>query len=239
MTQSQATPEPVSRLHVYYGLTSRERSSRQAIGAARLLVYDWHLTGPDTDYGPLKRGGSSAINWQLLEAICSIIGRNMEHAVDGGIDVPQNLRYAIPYRTLPDPQLPHDWAGLSGMWIGTYSFLDYADLFQYNFGDRPGPRPSLDDLEEAFGDLMRLELKLDDGLANDRRMKSTLPYCDDLPILYFSGTSRDHAGTDRPGLTVRGRVSLAPGGREVKWKFIVRYVYGNLTLKGGRPTPRS
>jgi hypothetical protein len=216
-------PDSISRLHVLYGLTTRELGNEDR-GPARRLTYDWHLTGPSSDHGPYHLDGSGRINWQLLEAVCTVIGRNVQQCIEGSLIFPQELRCNLPYRTLPDATVPHDWARVTGTWVGTYSFIDYHDLFYYNVGYAPGRRPSLDDELEACGDLMRLELQLDDSdmIKNDWRLKSDLPVCEDLPILYFSGNSRGHSGPPRPSISVRGRVSLVPGAKEVRWRYLIK-----------------
>lgn len=217
-------PESASRLHVLNGITVRERIEHRARGIARRKVYNWHLTGPDNDYGPFKRDGTGRVDWSLLEGICSIIGRNFEFCVDGLLSLPQGLCYSIPHRTLLDPTAPEDWARVTGLWLGTYSFLDYADLFAFNAGDFPeSERPTLDREHEACGDLMRLELKLEKSISSDPALQTSLPFSTDLPPLFFSGLSRASAGHDRPSIGFRGSVFLMPGGREVRWRYIISY----------------
>ncbi|KIW99616.1 uncharacterized protein Z518_11029 [Rhinocladiella mackenziei CBS 650.93] len=217
-------PESASRLHVLFGLTFRERIQHRARGAARRIVYDWSLSGADNDYGPFKRDGSGCVDWTLLEGVYSVVGGNFAMVVEGHISMPQGFCFSIPHRTLVDPTNPGDWARVVGPWLGTYSFLDYADLFTYNTWDSQlGPRPPLDDAPEACGDLMKLDLKLDDAISSDPRLKTSLPVSPALPTLYFSGLSRAHAGVHRPSIDVRGCASLVPGEREVRWRFIISY----------------
>lgn len=217
-------PESAARLHVLYGLTNREQLQFKARGAARRKVYDWSLSGPDNDYGPFKRDGSGEVDWFLLEAIYSVIARNFTLCVDGRIAMPQGFCYSIPHRTLTDPTIPEDWARVTGSWLGTYSFLDYADLFAFNTWDGEfGARPTLEDEPEDCGDLMKLELKLDDTLSSDPRLRPSLPISTVLPPLFFSGLSRGYAGMHRPVIGVRGFACLLPGGREVRWRFIINY----------------
>lgn len=217
-------PESASRLHVMFGLTVRERIENMARGAARRKVYDWSLSGPDNDYGPFKRDGSGQVDWSFLEGIHSVIARNFAMCVEGHISMPQGFCYSIPHRTLKDPTVPNDWARVTGPWLGTYAFMDYADFFAYNTWDgQSGARPTLDDEPEACGDLMKLELQLDETLADDPKLHTALPISKDLPPLYFQGLSRAHAGLHRPAIGVRGSVSLVPGNREVRWRFIITY----------------
>ncbi|OAP54520.1 hypothetical protein AYL99_10968 [Fonsecaea erecta] len=217
-------PESASRLHVLYGLTTRERIEHRARGAARRKVYNWSLSGPDNDYGPFHRDGSGKVDWSLLEAVVSVISLNFSMCVEGRIAMPQGFCYSLPHRTLTDPTTPNDWARVTGTWLGTYSWLDYADLVSFNTWTSDfAAQPTLDDEPEDCGDLMKLELKLDDAVSHDPRLFTTLAVCTDLPVLYFSGLSRGHAGIHRPVIGVRGCASLVPGGREVRWRFIINY----------------
>ena len=220
-------PESASRLHVLYGLTLREKIEHKARGTARRKVYDWSLSGPDNDYAPFLRDGSGKVDWSILEGVVSVICRNFALCAESTFSMPQGFCFSLPNRILRDQASPGDWAGLTGAWIGTYSFLDYADLFAFNTWDereRDGPRPTLDDEPEDCGDLMRLELNLDDTITSDPRLKTTLPVSPDLPVLYFSGVSQGYAGSyRRPAIGVRGTVSLVPGGREVRWRFVIAY----------------
>jgi hypothetical protein len=230
VTRSMALEQkPVSenarKLHTYFGLTKRERHSDYSQGQARCIVYNWHLTGPEIDYGPFKDAKSGQwgqVNWKSLEAVASLVGRHMEVLVRDQLSFPQGLRYALPYQIPSDPACPEDWAGVTGAWVGTYSFLDWTVLNQYNLHRwETRERPLLQESEEARGDLMHLELHLDDNLKTDPRLATKMPVCEDLPILYFSGTSRG-TGASRPYISVRGSASLVPGARQVRWRFIIR-----------------
>jgi hypothetical protein len=227
MAQGEAEknrPEGAARLHVMYGLTSRERIEHRARGAARRKVYDWSLTGADNDYSPLLRDRSGNINWPLLEAVFTVNGRNFIYCVEGSLTMPQGFSMSIPHRTLLDPTIPNDWARVTGPWLGTYSFLDYADLFAFNnWEDELGARPTLEHEQEDSGDLMKLSLRLDETIATDPRLKTELPVNTDLPVLYFSGLSLRLVAIQHPGIGIRGCVSLIPGGREVRWRFIIHY----------------
>ncbi|KIV88334.1 hypothetical protein PV10_08026 [Exophiala mesophila] len=216
-------PENAARLHVLNGLTKRELENR-LWGAARRKVYNWHLTGSDNDYGPFQRNGSGKVDWPLLEAVFCVIARNFKMCVRGHLTMPQGFCFSIPHRTLTDPIVPEDWARVTGPWLGTYAFLDYADLFAFNAAEALSIQPpTLDDEEEACGDLMTLDLKLDPSLSSDRKLHTLLPYSTELPVLYFSGLSRANLGLRRPAIGVRGMTCLIPGGREVRWRFIISY----------------
>lgn len=217
--------EHQSRLHVLYGRTAREKLEHGSKGRARRIVYNWNHPVAENDYGPFKPDGSGEVNWTVLEGVMSVITRNFEMCVDGRIAMPPGFCYSIPYRTLTNPNVPEDWANVTGSWLGTYSFLDYADLFHFNTWNDVSTVPTLEDVPEACGDLMRLELKLNPSLAADPKLQSTLPRCEEYPTLYFSGPSKsyDPFGHPRMQISFRGCVSLCPGGREVRWRYIINY----------------
>lgn len=211
------------RLHTLYGLSARDKFERKHF--YKRYVYDWALTNERTDYGPYDRDGSGRVNWILLEAAMACICRAFQEAVAGQLSAPQGLFSSIPYRTLSDPTLPADWARVTGSWMGTYSFLDYSSLLAFNAGliDISGRSFDLRDEPEVCGDLLRMDLKLDDSVRAHPSLKTNVPICNDLPPLYFSGNSRGTEYPSQPRTTIKGFAALAVGGREVKWKFIIEY----------------
>lgn len=220
-----------SRLHTLSGVTVREERDRKALGRARCIVYDWALTTAKSEWSPCKDDGSGEVDWKRLEAIMTVCIRSFQTSLRGRLVLPQGFKYSIPHRTLRPLSAPHDWARVTGNWCGTYVFLNWEDLLEYNMW--PGPesgRPNLDDGPEQCGGLMKLDLRLDETIKDDPRLQSELPMCEDLPPLYFSGLSKSYDWS--LATAVRGRVSLVPGGREVRWKFIVRYVV-NFGLRWG------
>ena len=216
----------ISRLHALFGLTDDEYSNGKGLAAARRVVYDMALTSEKTDYGPFREYDPGAINWQLLEAICVVVGRNVRHCARGLVKLPLGLPYSFPLMYSLESAIPEDWAGVTGTWFGTYCFLDYQDLFNYNLGGhQSGGRPSLDGHIEACGDLMKLDLKIDNSntVTSDWRLRTRLPEREHPPPLFFSGFSMSHGDPSHPRIGVRGRVSLLPSGREVRWRYIIRY----------------
>jgi hypothetical protein len=213
------------RLHTLFGPTQGDKHTRTRSG--RKFVYDWSLTTEANDYGPFLKDGSGRVDWTLLEAAMTCISNNFEIAVEGRLSAPTGLHYSIPYRTLADPTRPEDWAGVTGKWLGTYAFLDYASLLAWNSGLMGDGRfPALTDLSnepEACGDLLMMDLKLDDSLRTDPVLRSNVPFSDKLPPLYFKGTSRGSEYPNHPVTTIKGFCALVVGGREVKWKFVVEY----------------
>ncbi|KAK5104123.1 hypothetical protein LTS08_002007 [Lithohypha guttulata] len=221
-----------SRLHVLCGLTEYEVQDERALGRARRVTYDWTLTNSATDYGPFKNDGSGEIDWRRLEAVCSVVSRQFGNAIRGRMTPPQGFCFSLPYRTLLDPTTPNDWARVQGNWCGTYVFLHWEDLVDFNATSTD--RPSLENGPEACGGVMKLELKLDDRIRDDPKLQTRLPICEDLPPLYFSGVSRSYDFQMATG--IRGMACLAPGGKEVRWRYIVHYSGGDQwQLEGVQP----
>lgn len=215
-----ARSENASRLHVLCGLTEWEERDDKAVGRARRIVYDWNTTNAENEYG-LWKGRSGETDWRRLEAVVTVVARQFALAVRGRMTLPQGFCFSLPYRTLTDPTVPDDWAGVQGLWCGTYVFLHWEDLVEFNMFANAANRPTLENGPEACGGLMQLELKLDMDVKGDSTLKTNLPVCEDLPPLYFSGQSRSY--DYRMATAVRGMCCLAPGGREVRWRYIIHY----------------
>jgi len=210
-------------LKIIYGPTRREEDSVRSKAAARAVVYDWASTGPEAEYGPFENNGSGNVNWPMLEALSSLMHRVFDTSLKDYRLQHSGFRTNMPAAIPRNPNYPKDWAGATGQWLGTYAFLDYRTLVHYNFAhDRQHPL-DLGNHEEACGDLMCMELTIDDSeeLRKDHRLQTNLPYCQDHPKIFFQGTSEDPHSVG-PAIEVRGSVCLAPGGREVRWRFIIR-----------------
>ena len=227
--RAEISPEQ-SRLHVLHGLTNRELkpygTPTPSRTAARALVYSWSSTDQIRDYGPFKANGE--VNWRVFEAVHTIIVRNWYFMTNNGtLGHPTGFKHCAPGTRPLDPQLPEDWALVTGTWIGTYSYLDYNDLFAFNTNRRADQGRSLEDFEEQHGDIMKMSLTLDSELeaADDLRLRTRLPVykAKEFPVLYFSGISGGHTNGGRPFIQVRGRVyRCPPRGSETRWTFIIK-----------------
>ncbi|KAL2419740.1 hypothetical protein ABEF95_006499 [Exophiala dermatitidis] len=218
-------PESACRLHVLYGITERERIKETNCGNARRRVYDTSRYRPDNDYGPLKRDGSGQVDWYVLEGVFTLIARNFEIAARGTLSMAQGLSFSIPHRSLPVRNVPADWARVTGTWLGISSYYNHGEVVRFNMflNGQLDTGPNLVEEPERSEGLVKLELKLDDRMSADPQLRTSLPICTDLPPLFFSGMSRSYRPNQRPGRHVRGRVCLAPGGREVRWRYIINY----------------
>ncbi|KAF1953146.1 hypothetical protein CC80DRAFT_420626 [Byssothecium circinans] len=224
--------------YIIHGPTRREEDSMKSKAAARAIVYDWTVTGPEAECGPFKKDLSGAVDWQTVEAISSLMHRLFAVALKMYELSTSGFAMNIPHAVAANPTSPEDWAGVTGIWLGTYAFLDYRALVHYNFTNNQEYSLDLGGSEEACGDLMRLELKMEDTeeLQQDHRLQTVLPHCEDLPVLFFRGSSHNET-SGRTSIGVRGSASLVPDGRSVRWRFIIRYAGSDQwQLEGVQPS---
>ncbi|KAF2107499.1 hypothetical protein BDV96DRAFT_653591 [Lophiotrema nucula] len=222
MRRAAAIPKWASHFHILYGPTLREAESLRAKASARALVYDWSFIGINAEWGPLMNDNSGNVNWSLTEAIMSLMIRIFNNTRGTSFRSPIGFRSNI---MLPiSSASPKDWAGVTRDFVGTYGFLDYRALVHYNFANGMEYPMDLASYEEASGDLMRLKLMINETeeIRNDVRLRTKLPFCEDLPPIFFNGTSKGRGGA-RPAISVRGFARLVPAGASVRWRFIIRY----------------
>ncbi|KIW09625.1 uncharacterized protein PV09_00492 [Verruconis gallopava] len=213
--------ENSSRLHVLRGITAYEEEDEKDAGRSRRICYDWTLTNERNEYGPWKDDGSGKTDWRRIEAIASVVTRQFIQTVKDRVSLPQGFAYSLPNRVSIDPSVPDDWAGIQRRWVGTYVFMHWEDLVEFNESRGTSIRSSLEYTPEACGGLMKLDLKLNMDLKDDPTLNTMLPVCFDFPPLYFSGLSRSEEW--QMATAIRGMCCLAPGGREVRWRYIVHY----------------
>jgi len=116
-----------------------------------------------------------------------------------------------------------DWAGVEGTWRRYVCFMDYRDLFAFNFsGPHDGPRnPSFFD-DRGFREATRL---IDINISIIPRSKMLVRFpTGDPPVqvhplyepLYFSGTSR--GASSAGNAMVQGFVHMARDG-SIRWRL--------------------
>ncbi len=173
----------------------------------RSRVYDLrqHTKNQNASFwGPYIANGSQEVDWEKLEAIMVILHHNMSHfarthevfSKDAIPDwtVPFQGANAYSYRSMkmdvpmnpPVPLEAQDPYNVSGKWMRVVCFLDYSELYDFNFGPDSSIPPSaprrLLDTEEATRLItMRIQVT-----------KITPPGEDEgqaLPVVHFKGTS--------------------------------------------------
>ena len=170
---------------------------------ARSRVYDMRQHTDASSWGPFSSDGTYNVDWEKMEAIMLCLHHNMKLFAENR-EIPNPLtiqKWDVPFVSaapysfisgetkLPlEPALPlqaQDPYNITGTWMRIVCFLDYTELFDFNFmGDSPPsnqPRPALD-TEEAIR-LITMKLVV---------TKIEPPGEDDgkgLPAVHFKGTS--------------------------------------------------
>jgi len=127
------------------------------------------------------------------------------------IDSPQETENSGPSRG--DLLAAQDPYGITGTWMRVVCFLDYNDLYAFNFGHRlePGQARQPIDTKEAIR-LIKLKLYVTKICPPDEEDGQ------DYPVVWFRGTSRSlHASWDpNANSKIRGCVRQTPEG-EIRW----------------------
>ncbi len=170
---------------------------------ARSRVYDLRQHTEGSFWGPYLDDGSYTVDWEKMEAIMIIMDHNMKltsrdhHEFQGMIDV-QNTPFAgavpnsfiSPPSTVPmQPALPlevQDPYGVTGTWTRVICFLDYTELYNFNFSDDESldddqPRGPIDTQEAIRLIEMKIHVTKVEAPGEEDGQR--------LPVIHFRGTS--------------------------------------------------
>ncbi|KAL7285800.1 hypothetical protein ACG7TL_000909 [Trametes sanguinea] len=196
-----------------------------------------------------SNGGSEAdesfkptlvVNWEHVEHIMNVVGLKLREVSDVSLGYykksPFTLEALRAYSAIGSfERPPQDWAGVTGQWRRFVCFMDYRDLYMFNYSHLPpGPHhPSF--FEAPFDEALRpVELYLSlitesEYLSDPSQIPHVLPpdppvtdeAVDDpaFPTLYFEGRSR---GPHASVASIRGRVSTLADGA-IRWQFVTTY----------------
>ncbi|KAK4494619.1 hypothetical protein PRZ48_013975 [Zasmidium cellare] len=223
---------------------------------ARSKVYDLREYTDNSLWGPFMNDGSQRVDWEKVEAVMIVLGFNLRKFTDrsdGRFPMvwKDTWNGATPnsYKSLPrisgatrevdeeinkiremalslDAQDPY---GISGSWMRVVCFLDYNDLYAFNFSERIPDEQLREpiDTEEAIR-LIRIKLQVtridppgsgDEGEEEDGDGMDWRNFTGErLPVVRFRGTSRSlHASWDpNANSRIRGTVRQTPEG-EIRW----------------------
>ncbi|KAK7064554.1 F-box domain-containing protein [Favolaschia claudopus] len=178
---------------------------------SRCFVYDVRNYNSANLWGPYLRNGD--VNWSHLYLIINVVAFNIRELPLDNMIRPPTGSEATRAHSAPGDFTGQDWAGVEGTWLRYVSFMDYRDLFGFNFsGSEDGARePSFFD-DEGFREATRL-IELNLHIISKEKMRVKFPH-DDPPsrvhpsyeVLYFAGTSRG-ASTGQE-TTVQGFVHM-------------------------------
>ncbi|KAK4993389.1 hypothetical protein LTR66_006024 [Elasticomyces elasticus] len=230
--ETPADQQLSAKLHCLYGVPVDliGRRVKPTHPYARSRVYDLRNYTDASLWGPFMDDGTENVDWEKVEAIMVVLNYNLRvfsERTNGDFEPFWSLPFEgaspnsfVSPTTLgipSEPSLPiesQDPYGVTGTWMRVVTFLDYNDLYHFNFApdDLLNDEPRMPiETEEAIR-LIRMKLRVtkivppgeDDGQA--------------LPVVYFKGTSRSlHSQWDpNANSGIRGTVRLTREG-EIRW----------------------
>ncbi|PPJ56550.1 hypothetical protein CBER1_03947 [Cercospora berteroae] len=240
--------------------TRSQVSSRSTHQFARSKVYDLREYTDETLWGPFRRDGSHRVDWEKVEAVMIVLGFNLRRFTDRSdgrfpliwkhpfvgatpgsykspprIAPPEKKDFDEDAGVIRDLALSLDAMdpyGVTGSWMRVVCFLDYNDLYAFNFSERIP-----DDQLPIRLIRVKLQVTRIDPPGNTRPRSSSGNFDGDetedeedeeldwsnfegekLPIVHFRGTSRSlHASWDpNANSRIRGTVRQTPEG-EIRW----------------------
>ncbi|KAI1536083.1 ferric reductase [Pyrenophora tritici-repentis] len=231
-----------AKLHSLLGFTPRKFKWNDLAHHpyARSHVYDLRNYTDKNQWGPFRKDGSMRVDWEMIECLMIVIGYNSHlssqkdpqlhqapwfRALDGLIpaETERPGQGQTDYLTLvrqPDIALDmKDPYGVSAIYGRLVCFLDYQDLWHFNFSNEAmrvppnRPREALT-ADEAFRHIV-MSLWVTDVTA-----PGPLDH-PDLPIVHFEGVSRSVNAQWDPNANsgIRGTVRMTREG-EVRWQTI-------------------
>ncbi|KAF2713940.1 hypothetical protein K504DRAFT_462407 [Pleomassaria siparia CBS 279.74] len=224
-----------AKMHCLHGIpgNSLGRRSLSTHPHARSRVYDLRNYTDQTKWGPFREDGSMRVDWEMIESIMIVLAynsnmccrRNMPRfqpiwsdPFEGVVKHGTQTEYKM--TILKEPEIPiemKDPYNISGLWSRIVCFMDYNDLYAFNFASRQvspdEPRAPINTEEAIRHILMRLQIT---------KLEPPGPFDNpNLPIAHFTGKSRsvDVSWDPNANSKIRGTVSLTPEG-EVRWNTI-------------------
>jgi hypothetical protein len=230
---SKENNQSFARLRAYLALTLDEYDDDDVEGKERLKlirtrsrcqVYDLRNYHQDNDWGPFNVTAGE-VDWTHIESIINVVSMNLSDRPSHWPDtrprygLEATRAYSAPGATV---LATGDWAGIEGHWRRYVCFLDYRDLFAFNYGNRGRGQQDTTYFDSPnFEEVVRLvELKLTVIDAQDIPPNYVLDRFPDSPYkhhptLYFTGSSWGIQGNEA---TVIGSVTMSEGG-VVRWRF--------------------
>ncbi|KAL8693928.1 MAG: hypothetical protein Q9218_001342 [Villophora microphyllina] len=201
---------------------------------ARSRVYDLRQHTENSFWGPFLNDGSQSVDWEKVEGLMMILFHNIQQFTDKYCEqksillppqhepfagaTPNSLKLPPVHPQIERPsQTPlelQDPYNITGVWMRVVCFLDYRELFTFNFSEQQPlegtPRPPLDREEAIRFITMKLEVTSIEqpGPGDGQR----------LPVVHFKGRSMIALPPIDPNANshIRGTVRLTPED-EVRW----------------------
>ncbi|KAF1945130.1 hypothetical protein EJ02DRAFT_477172 [Clathrospora elynae] len=228
-----------AKLHSLFGIPS-SNVGRRVLSThpyARSRIYDLRNYSDNTKWGPFRDDGSMRVDWEMIESLMIVLGYNSglccrmfltrfrppwAEPLEGVISERAQNKHDYWSTLLMEPDIPlesKDPYNVSGEWSRIVCFLDYNDLYHYNFTTEAmkvpsdKPRAALN-TEEAIRHIT-MDIHVTEVNAPGRFDNSA------LPVVHFSGTSTsvDAAWDPNANSGIKGSVRLTSEG-EVRWQTI-------------------
>ncbi|KAF2438042.1 hypothetical protein P171DRAFT_166485 [Karstenula rhodostoma CBS 690.94] len=233
-----------ARLHSIYGIPN-DITGRRTLSThpfARSRVYDLRNFSKRSRWGPFRNDGSMRVDWELIESIMVVLGYNnglcsrryMDRFIlpwsapfanifqDRFAHLPfTNMQPLLPSLTR-EPSLPlglQDPYNVSGIWARMVCFLDYDDLYDFNFNTTamrtPDDQPfAPTTMEEAIRHII-MHLEVTAVTAPGKNDDQT------MPVIHFDGKARavDTNMDANANSSIRGCVRMTSEG-EVRWSTV-------------------
>jgi hypothetical protein len=226
-----------AKLHVLYGPLSIEPcapDARPIHSYARSRVYDLRKYQRENFWGPFLDNGSGNVDWEKLQCIMVLLGHNLRtfaerthghfgtHREKAFLGTAPNSFTSTPscpshaammVKELTPPLAARDPYGVTGTWRRIVCFLDYTDLYSFNFEQLLPEEQEHEpiDTQEAIR-LITLKIRVSaiEGPGPDDAQ--------DMPVVHFTGTSRSmHTSWDpNANSKIRGSVRTTPEGA-IRW----------------------
>ncbi|KAL8798647.1 MAG: hypothetical protein Q9182_006494 [Xanthomendoza sp. 2 TL-2023] len=215
----------------HHGHDIRKNPGLKVHPFARAKVYDLRQHTELTFWGPFHNDGSQDVDWEKLEAIMVILSYRISrfsNSQGSNLIPPWDAPFTgvTPYgfewhpsrlsieRLLPLPLVLQDPYNITGLWMHVVCFLDYWELFTFNFSDEQPqsdqPRPAIDTEDAIRFITVKLQVS---KIEKPGRFNGQA-----LPAVQFKGSS--HSALSPVGFhahsKIRGTVRLTPEG-EVRW----------------------
>jgi len=226
-----------AKLHCFYGISIEpsEAEPEQNLvkpihSFARSRVYDLRRYTDYNFWGPFLDDGSQGIDWEKVQAIMIVLGYNLQvlhERTDGqfslvwdkpfsGLAESSFVSRSLQGQIKQPPALidAEDPYGVTGTWMRVVCFLDYNNLYSFNFEGNPIPADQDREpicTEEAIR-LIFLKLRVSKIVAPGE------DDAQDMPVVHFTGSSRSmHMSWDPNAHSrIRGKFNAALSSRPIR-----------------------
>ncbi|GLB36510.1 hypothetical protein LshimejAT787_0307980 [Lyophyllum shimeji] len=220
---------PYAQLRAYLALSLDEgddEKTRLRLEARRKRsrIYVYNVRNyPGSNWGPFLPDGTA--DWIHIEHLVNVIVMNLRElpGMWSRIKPPLGLAAIRPYSVPSNgSEQPRDWARVEGTWRRYVSFMDFRDLYAFNFdfNRQSDSDPTFFDCPRFREGTRLLELKLrlidreGSRFRSHRRASAVKSRNDRFPPIYFTGTSK----SVKSSTITEGVVYMSPDG-VVRWEF--------------------